>query len=79
MVEIRGLNERQRRLSQEGDPVSPLSTAAAAFHRGVGRKRSKDGIRQKPIEGTSFLYTFEAKNASVPSRHKTQYFEMFGQ
>jgi arylsulfatase A-like enzyme len=38
-----------------------------------------DGIRQKPIEGTSFAYTFDAKNAKIPSRHKTQYFEMMGQ
>jgi arylsulfatase len=38
-----------------------------------------DGIPQKPIEGTSFLYSFDAKNAKAPSRHKTQYFEMFGQ
>jgi arylsulfatase len=38
-----------------------------------------DGIPQKPIEGTSFAYTFDAKNAKAPSRHRTQYFEMFGQ
>jgi arylsulfatase len=38
-----------------------------------------DGIRQAPIEGTSFLYTFDAKNAKAPSRHHTQYFEMMGQ
>jgi arylsulfatase len=38
-----------------------------------------DGIKQKPIEGTSFLYTFDAKNAKAPSRHTTQYFEMMGQ
>ena len=38
-----------------------------------------DGIKQKPIEGTSFAYTFDAKNAKEPSRHKTQYFEMMGQ
>jgi arylsulfatase len=38
-----------------------------------------DGIKQAPIEGTSFLYTFDAKNAKVASRHKTQYFEMMGQ
>src|SRR6185369_14413687 len=37
------------------------------------------GIRQAPIEGTSFAYTFDAANAKVPSRHKTQYFEMMGQ
>lgn len=38
-----------------------------------------DGIEQAPIEGTSFLYTFDAKNAKAPSRHTTQYFEMMGQ
>jgi arylsulfatase len=38
-----------------------------------------DGIKQAPIEGTSFAYTFNAKNARAESRHKTQYFEMMGQ
>jgi len=38
-----------------------------------------DGIKQAPIEGTSFAYTFDKKNANVPSRHKSQYFEMMGQ
>lgn len=38
-----------------------------------------DGIKQAPIEGTSFLYTFDPQNAKTPSRHTTQYFEMFGQ
>jgi len=38
-----------------------------------------DGIKQAPIEGTSLAYTFDAKNAKAPSRHKTQYFEMMGQ
>jgi arylsulfatase len=37
-----------------------------------------DGIKQKPIEGTSFMYTFDAKNVNAPSRHTTQYFEMMG-
>ena len=37
-----------------------------------------DGIKQSPIEGTSFMYTFDASNAIVPSRHATQYFEMMG-
>jgi hypothetical protein len=35
-----------------------------------------DGVKQKPIEGTSFAYTFD--NASAPTRHGTQYFEMMG-
>jgi arylsulfatase len=35
-----------------------------------------DGIPQKPIEGVSMMYTFNAKNANAPSRHHTQCFEM---
>lgn len=46
---------------------------------GIKAPEIVDGIEQKPIEGTSFLYTFDAENAKVPSRHKTQYFEMMGQ
>jgi arylsulfatase len=46
---------------------------------GIRAPEFVDGIRQKPIEGTSFAYTFDAMNAKAPSRHKTQYFEMFGQ
>jgi arylsulfatase len=38
-----------------------------------------DGIKQAPIEGTSFAYTFDSENAKAPSRHTTQYFEMMGQ
>lgn len=38
-----------------------------------------DGIKQAPIEGTSFAYTFDPANAKAASRHKTQYFEMMGQ
>ena len=37
-----------------------------------------DGIKQKPIEGVSMLYTFKKANASAPSTHQTQYFEMMG-
>ena len=46
---------------------------------GIPAPEMVDGIKQKPIEGTSFAYTFDAKNAKAPSRHKTQYFEMMGQ
>jgi arylsulfatase len=38
-----------------------------------------DGIKQKPIQGTSFAYTFDQANAKAPSKHTTQYFEMMGQ
>jgi arylsulfatase A-like enzyme len=37
-----------------------------------------DGIKQKPIEGTSFMYSFDAKSANAPTRQTTQYFEMLG-
>ena len=46
---------------------------------GISAPEYVDGIKQKPIEGTSFAYTFDAANAKAPSRHKTQYFEMMGQ
>jgi arylsulfatase len=46
---------------------------------GIAAPEMVDGIKQKPIEGTSLAYTFDAGNAKVPSRHTTQYFEMFGQ
>jgi arylsulfatase len=46
---------------------------------GIAAPDIVDGIKQKPVEGTSFLYTFDARNAKVASRHSTQYFEMMGQ
>ena len=46
---------------------------------GISAPEVVDGIKQKPIEGTSFVYTFDAKNAKLVSRHSTQYFEMMGQ
>jgi len=46
---------------------------------GIPAPEEVDGIKQAPMEGTSFLYTFDAANARAPSRHKIQYFEMMGQ
>jgi arylsulfatase len=46
---------------------------------GISAPDMVDGIKQAPIEGTSFLYTFDQANAKAPSRHTTQYFEMMGQ
>jgi len=46
---------------------------------GIPAPEVVDGIKQAPIEGTSFAYTFDAANAKAPSEHKTQYFEMMGQ
>jgi arylsulfatase len=44
---------------------------------GIPQPEYVDGIRQRPIEGVSMLYTFDKANANVPSTRKTQYFEMF--
>jgi len=45
---------------------------------GIPNPEYVDGIKQKPMEGVSFAYTFDAANANAPTRHKTQYFEMMG-
>ena len=38
--------------------------------------KTVNGISQDPIEGTSFLYSFD--NATAKEKHTVQYFEMFG-
>lgn len=43
---------------------------------GIAAPNTVDGITQKPIEGVSMVYNFG--NASAPSPHRTQYFEMMG-
>jgi arylsulfatase len=45
---------------------------------GIKAPEVVDGIPQRPIEGTSFAYTFAHQNANALSRHHTQYFEMMG-
>jgi arylsulfatase len=45
---------------------------------GLKAPQQVDGITQKPIEGVSMVYTFDAANANAPSARKTQYFEMAG-
>src|SRR6202042_2576557 len=42
---------------------------------GVQSPSVLNGVPQKPVEGTSMVYTFD--NAKVPSKRRTQYFEMF--
>jgi arylsulfatase A-like enzyme len=46
---------------------------------GIAAPEEVDGIPQAPLDGVSFAYTFDARNANAPSQHKTQYFEMMGQ
>jgi len=45
---------------------------------GIPEPRSVNGVAQRPIEGISMLYTFDAAEARAPSRRRTQHFEMLG-
>ena len=45
---------------------------------GIQAPTTVNGITQKPIEGASMAYTFDAANANAPSKRDTQYFEMAG-
>ena len=45
---------------------------------GIRAPQTVNGIKQKPIEGVSLAYTFDKANATKPSPHHTQYFEMMG-
>ena len=52
--------------------VAPTILEAA----GLPQPEMVNGVMQKPIEGVSMLYAFDAPRA--PDRRTTQYFEMFG-
>jgi len=52
--------------------IAPTILEAA----GLPEPKSVNGTPQTPIEGVSMLYTFG--DAQAPSRHTTQYFEIFG-
>lgn len=43
---------------------------------GITPPAEVDGVKQQPIDGISFSYTFD--DAKAPSRHREQYFEMLG-
>ena len=60
-------------------PSSPTASTSArrSWRRpGIPEPTRVDGIAQEPMDGTSFLYSFD--DADAPERHTTQYFEMFG-
>jgi arylsulfatase A-like enzyme/uncharacterized membrane protein len=52
--------------------IAPTVLEAA----GLPEPTSVDGIAQEPMDGTSFLYSFD--DPAAPERHTQQYFEMFG-
>jgi arylsulfatase len=43
---------------------------------GITPPTMMDGVKQKPLEGVSLVYTFG--NANAPTRHTAQYFELVG-
>ena len=45
---------------------------------GIPAPDTINGIKQRPMEGVSMVYTWDKANANAPSRHTTQYFEMLG-
>jgi arylsulfatase len=45
---------------------------------GIAEPQVVNGYVQRPIEGVSFAYTFDAANAKAPSARTHQYFEMLG-
>jgi arylsulfatase len=54
--------------------VAPTILEAA----GIRAPEYVNGIKQKPIEGVSMMYTFDSANVNAASKRRTQYFEMFG-
>lgn len=52
--------------------IAPTILEAA----GVQAPKTINGVQQKPLEGSSLLYSFN--DAAAPTRHTTQYFEMIG-
>ena len=70
---IEDLGGIRRQFSHVIDIVPTILEAA-----GIPQPDTVDGIKQKPIEGTSMVYTWDKANANAPTRHTTQYFEMLG-
>lgn len=60
--------------SQYAHAIDMVPTVLEAL--GIGPPETVKGVSQSPIEGVSFFQTFNDKVA--PTRHHTQYFEMFG-
>ena len=68
---IKGKGGIRSQFSHVIDIVPTIYEAA-----GITPPKVMDGVEQKPLEGTSLVYTFD--NAKAPNRHTTQYFEMIG-
>jgi arylsulfatase len=67
---ITDLGGMRRQFSHVIDIVPTILEAT-----GIPAPDTIDGIKQRPIEGVSMVYTFDKTNADAPTRHTTQYFE----
>ena len=70
----KGIKEKGGLRSQFSHVIDVAPTILEAA--GLPQPKSVNGVVQTPIEGTSLVYAFN--DAKAPERHKTQYFEMFG-
>lgn len=64
--------------NQQRDQFAHVTDIAPTILEAVGLPfpRSVNGVVQRPMDGTSLVYSFDDANA--PERHTTQYFEVFG-
>jgi arylsulfatase A-like enzyme len=69
-----GIKAKGELRSQFHHVIDVVPTILEAAH--IQAPEFVDGIKQKPIEGISMLYSFDSANA--PGKRTTQYFEMFG-
>jgi arylsulfatase len=69
-----GIKAKGEVRSQFSHVIDIAPTVFEACH--IPAPKTVNGITQDPIEGTSFLYSFD--DAAAKERHTTQYFEMFG-
>ena len=70
----RGIAARGEVRSQYVHAIDILPTLLEVI--GVDAPGSVNGVEQRPIDGTSFAYTFD--DARAPERHTSQYSEMLG-
>jgi arylsulfatase len=70
----RGIKARGEIRAQYAHIIDMVPTVLDAL--GLVAPAAIRGVTQSPIEGTSFRHTFD--DATAPTRHTTQYFEMMG-
>ncbi len=68
---IKGTGDLRSQFTHCNDLAPTILEAA-----GIPEPKVVDGIEQEPMDGTSFLYTFD--DADAAERHTVQYFEVIG-